>query len=82
MFVKLSKGDVNMIGDTTLEFWHKRLGHMSEKELQMLVKKQLLPDIIGTPLKPCIDYLTAKQHRVAFQRNPPTRKSHILDDPH
>ena len=52
---------------------------MSEKGLQTLAKKQLLPDVKGTPLKTCTDCLAGKQHRVAFHKNPPTRKSHVLD---
>ena len=79
MPAKLSKGDLNLADDATIEMWHRRLGHMSEKGLQMLMKKQLLPDLKGTSLKPCTDCFAGKQHRVAFQRNTPSRRSHILD---
>ena len=79
MSTKLSKGDVNMIGNSLIELVHKRLGHMSEKEPQILAKKQLLPDMKGTPLKTYTDCLVSKQHEVAFYRNSPTRKSHVLD---
>ena len=67
-----------MIDDSSMELWHKWIGHMSEKGLQIHAKKQLLPNIKGTPLKICTDYLTGKQHGVAFQRNSPSRKAHEL----
>src|SRR5262249_25214430 len=79
MSAKLSKGDVNVLDDNSIKFWYKRLGHMSEKRLQMLIKKILLSDVKGTPLKTCTDYLAGKQHRVAFHRDTLGRKSHVLD---
>ncbi|CAL1407753.1 unnamed protein product [Linum trigynum] len=41
---KHSKGGINVAEkDSSIELWHKRLGHLSEKGLQILSKKQLLP---------------------------------------
>ncbi|CAN0846213.1 Retrovirus-related Pol polyprotein from transposon TNT 1-94 [Linum grandiflorum] len=41
---KHSKGGINVVEkDSSIELWHKRLGHLSEKGLQILSKKQLLP---------------------------------------
>ena len=79
MPTKLSKADLNLTNDATIEMWHRRLGHMSEKGPQMLMKKQFLRDFKGIHLKLCIDCLTGKQYRVAFQRNSPSRRSHTLD---
>ena len=31
MSAKLSEGDLNLTDDATVELWHRRLGHMSEK---------------------------------------------------
>ncbi|KAF7115099.1 hypothetical protein RHSIM_RhsimUnG0064500 [Rhododendron simsii] len=46
MQAKLSKGEVNAIGDeASTELWHKRLGHMSEKGMQILARKALLPEV-------------------------------------
>ncbi|KAF7130883.1 hypothetical protein RHSIM_Rhsim10G0164600 [Rhododendron simsii] len=43
---KLSKREVNAIGDeASTELWHKRLGHMSEKGMQILARKALLPEV-------------------------------------
>ena len=51
---------------------------MSEKELQILANKSLIPFAKGMSLKPC-DYCSfGKQHRVSF-RIPSTRKPNVLD---
>lgn len=64
---KLNKGEANVIIDNeNLELWDKRLGHMSEKELQILTKKQVVPISISKNLESCIDYLARKQHRISF----------------
>ncbi len=69
---KLCKGEVN-VASTDMEIWHRRLGHMSEKGIHILARKQFLPDMTGKSLDPCADCLAGKQHRVAFQRSsPPT----------
>ena len=37
--VKVCKGELNSFDDdTSLDLWHKRLSHMSEKGLQILAK--------------------------------------------
>ncbi|CAI0404237.1 unnamed protein product, partial [Linum tenue] len=55
---KHSKGGINVAEkDSSIELWHKRLGHLSEKGLQILSKKQLLPGAKGTLLKTCVDCL-------------------------
>ena len=64
--------------EASTELWHKRLGHMSEKGLQVLARKKLLP-IKGMSLLPCTHCLSGKQSRVAFRRFPSRRKSDILD---
>ena len=67
---KLWKGEVNVAYDNSnLELSLKKLRHMSEKELQILAKKDILPNIKGKSLEPCIDCLAGKQHRVAFHKN-------------
>ncbi|CAL9150026.1 unnamed protein product [Musa hybrid cultivar] len=45
--------------DFSMELWHRRLGHMSEKGLQALSKREVLPYLIGIHLNPCIDCLAA-----------------------
>lgn len=73
-------GQVNATeADSSLELWHRRLGHMSEKGLQILAKGNYLPSAKGTHLDTCVHCLAGKQHRVSFNRNSSHRKSRILD---
>ena len=51
---------------------------MSEKELQILAKKALIPFSKGTSLDPCDYCLFGKHHRVSFAKSS-KRKSNILD---
>ncbi|KAG8367017.1 hypothetical protein BUALT_Bualt16G0028600 [Buddleja alternifolia] len=45
MQAKLSNGEVNAaVNNFSIELWHKRLGHLSQKGMQLLAKKKLLPD--------------------------------------
>jgi hypothetical protein len=50
--------------DTTL--WHHRLGHMSEKGMQILHKINLLPDLKQIDLDFCEHFVYGKQKRVRF----------------
>jgi len=77
----LCRGEVNVVHDNSnLELWHRRLRHISKKGLQILARKELIPDLRGQSLEPCTDCLTRKQHRVTFQRNVrPSRRKHILE---
>jgi len=61
------------------ELWHNRLGHMSEKGMQVLTKKSLLPGIEGTTLETCDDCLAGKQYRISFKRPSHSTKSNVLD---
>jgi transposase InsO family protein len=71
---------VNVVeNETFTKLWHKRLGHMSEKGLQVLAKKQLLPNIKCTSLMPCTHCLVGKQRRVSFHKSPQSKKTNILD---
>ena len=55
MQAKICKGVVNTLeNDSSTDLWHRRLGHMSEKGLQFLSKKELLAGIKGMPLKTCV----------------------------
>ncbi|KAJ0075678.1 hypothetical protein Patl1_35245 [Pistacia atlantica] len=37
--------EVNSIEDSFTKLWYMRLGHLSEKGMQILTKKQLLPSL-------------------------------------
>ncbi|KAG8370951.1 hypothetical protein BUALT_Bualt13G0036600 [Buddleja alternifolia] len=65
MQAKLSNGEVNAaVNNSSIELWHKRLGHLSQKGMQLLAKKKLLPDVNGIELQTCVDCLARKQHRI------------------
>jgi hypothetical protein len=51
--------------DTTL--WHHRLGHMSEKGMHTLQKRNLLPDLKQVDLDFCEHYVYGKHKRVVFR---------------
>ena len=63
------------------KLWHKRLGHISEKRLQVLARKKLLR-VIGTLLLLCTHCLSRKQSKVSFHRFPSRRKPDILNSVH
>ncbi|XP_057972666.1 uncharacterized protein LOC131160801 [Malania oleifera] len=75
---KLSKDIINAMDDEVLvELWHKRLFHMSEKILAILVKKNLLFGMKSATLKKCTHCLAVKQNRVSFKSSPSKRKPSI-----
>ena len=78
--VKLCRDVVNATqDDSTLDLWHRRLAHMSEKGLQILAKKKsFIPFAKVMPLNSCDYCLFGKQHKVSFHRSS-TRKTDVLD---
>ena len=48
--------------------WHHMLGHMSEKGMQILHSRKLLPDLKQLSLEFCENYVYGKQKRVIFLR--------------
>ena len=80
MQAKLCEGLVNVVEEEKCtELWHKRLGHMSPKGLDILVRKNMLSGVKGMSLQPCEHCLAGKQVRASFKSSPPHRSSHILD---
>ncbi|GJW74762.1 putative RNA-directed DNA polymerase [Tanacetum coccineum] len=77
---KISKSIVNAIdNDDMTELWHKRLGHMSEKGMSILSKKNVLSGVHDINLKKCSHCLARKQTRRAFKSHPSFRTENILD---
>jgi hypothetical protein len=68
--------------ETSVELWHKRLGHMSEKGMQALARMDYLPELKGITLKPCEHCFAGKQHRVAFRTRPSHLAENVLDIVH
>ncbi|CAH9096206.1 unnamed protein product [Cuscuta epithymum] len=77
---KIFKDRVNAVVNTDMtDLWHKRLGHMSEKGMSLLLKRNVLPGVHDIHLKKCSHCLAGKQNRVSFKSHPPSRKECILD---
>ena len=62
--VKVCKDVIATQEDSTPNLWHGPLAHRSEKGLQILAKKSLIPFAKGMLLKPCDYCLFGKQHTV------------------
>lgn len=74
MQAKFGKEEVNAVLSDSIEFWHKRLGHMRKKELSILTKRNVLLDVKGMSFKPCSYCLHGNAHRHAFHSFSPFRK--------
>jgi transposase InsO family protein len=61
------------------DLWHKRLGHMSEKGLKILVGKNLLPGLKSYNLDLCEHCIYGRQRRVSFLRGGHDRKKNVLE---
>ena len=61
------------------ELWHKRLCHMSQKEMRKLAEDNLIPEVKNVQLEKCTDCLAGKQNRTSFQARPPMRRKALLE---
>ena len=68
-----------MEADTTIVMWHKRLCYMSQKGMQILAERDLLPKVKNVHLDKCVDYLIGKQNKDAFLPRPPMRRKNDLE---
>jgi len=76
--VKICTDSLNIVErEASQNLWHQRLGHMSEKGLSTLVKKELITFVKGIAPDPCNHCLFGKQHRVSFSYSS-TRRSELL----
>ena len=62
--------------DTSL--WHRRLGHMSEKRMKMLLSKEKLPELKSIDFDMCESCILGKQKRVNFLKTGRTPKAEKL----
>ena len=63
--------------DTSL--WHRRLGHISEKWMKMLLSKGKLPELKSTDFDMCESCILGKQKDVSFLKNGRTLKAEKLE---
>ena len=73
----VSSDSVNAM-DIKASLWHRRLSHISEKGLNCLAKKDMLPGLKNIDLEKCSHCMIGKQTRVSFKKHPPSRKSDLL----
>ena len=65
--------------ETCVALWHHRLDHMSEKGIQILHSRKLLPDLKHVSLEFCENCVYGKQKRVRFLRVGKQKKSEKLE---
>ncbi|RDY10892.1 hypothetical protein CR513_04511, partial [Mucuna pruriens] len=79
---KISK-DKNFVSvnvmDMEAPLWHRRLSHISEKGLNCLAKKDMLPGSKNAKLEKRYNCMAGKHTRVSFKKHPPSRKSELLE---
>ena len=63
---KVCNDELHVIECNSSELWHKRLGHMSEKGLQVLERKSLISLAKNEPLSSFDHCLVGKHHMVSF----------------
>lgn len=56
----VAKDSVNAV-DMKASLWHRRLSHISEKGLNCLAKKDVLPGLKGAELEKCSHYMAGQQ---------------------
>lgn len=74
----VAKDSVNAM-DMEASLWHRRLSHISEKGLNCLAKKDVLPGLKSAELEKCSHCMAGKQTRVSFKKHPSSRKSELLE---
>ncbi|KAE8703180.1 BTB/POZ domain-containing protein [Hibiscus syriacus] len=58
--------------------WHKKLGHMSEQGMKVLVEQKLLPGLTKVSLTLCEHCITSKQHQLKFNTSK-SRGKNVLE---
>ena len=64
---------------TDVSLWHRRLGHMSEKGMKMLMSKGKLPKLKSINFDMCESYILGKQKMVSFLKTSKTPKAGRLE---
>ena len=61
--LKIYGSELDMVeNDASLNLWHKRMAHMSEKRLQLLAEQSLIPMAKNGTLNPYEQCLFEKYH--------------------
>ena len=65
--------------DMEASLWHRRLSHISEKGLNCLAKKDMLPGLKNVDLEKYSHCMVGKQTKVSFKKHPSSKKSKLLE---
>ena len=81
LYMTSSPRDTITVADanTNTSLWHRRLGHMSEKGMKMLLSKGKLPELKSIDFDMCESCLLGKQKKVSFLKTGKTPKAEKLE---
>ena len=81
LYMTSSLRDTIVIADasTDTSLWHRRLSHMSEKGMKMLLSKGKLPKLKSIDFDMCESCILRKQKNVSFFKTGRTLKAKKLD---
>jgi len=76
---KAEVGVAMVVVDSGMELWHKRLGHMSKRGLEVMLKRDQLHALKSHDLEMCEHCLYGKQRRTSFLTTGHYKKSTPLE---
>ena len=81
LYMTSSPRDIIAVADasTDTSLWHRRLGHMSEKGMKMLLSKGKLPELRSIDFDMCESCILEKQKNVSFLKTGRTPKAEKLE---
>ena len=81
LYMTLSPKDTIAVADasTDTSLWHRRLGHMSEKGMKMLLSRGKLPELKSIDFDMCESCILGKQKNVNFLKTYRTSKAEKLE---
>ena len=81
LYMTSSPRDTIAIADasTDTSLWHRRLGHMSEKGMKMLLSKGKLSELKSIDFNMCESCILGKQKKVSFLKTSKTPKAEKLE---
>ena len=81
LYMTSSPRDTIAVADasTGTSLWHRKLGHMSEKGMKMLLSKGKLPELKSIDFDMCESCILGKQKNVSFLKTSRTPKAEKLE---
>ena len=81
LYMTSSPRDTIAVADasTNTSLWHRRLGHLSEKGMKMLLSKRKQPELKSIDFDMCESYILGKRKNVSFLKTSRTPKAEKLE---